>query len=174
MNRKAALVLEDGKIFYGFSFGADGEKTGEVVFNTSMTGYQEILTDPSYKGQIVIMTYPQVGNYGVNPDDMETEKPHVEGFVVGEYSKTYSNWRANGSLGDFLKKHNVVAIEGIDTRSLVRHIREKGAMKGIVSTEAVPSGATEDLDEKKLIEKARNSPGLILSLIHISEPTRPY
>jgi len=150
---KAILALEDGTIFEGRSFGAEGERSGEVVFNTSMTGYQEILTDPSYKGQIVAMTYPLIGNYGINPEDFESEKPHLSGFVVYEASKIVSNWRAKGSLDDFLKKHKVIGIEGIDTRTLTLHIRSAGAMKGIVST--------EDHDKESLVRKARESKGLV-------------
>ena len=148
----AILALEDGKIFKGESFGAAGERYGEVVFNTSMAGYQEILTDPSYKGQMVTMTYPLIGNYGVNDEDAESRKPFVEGFVVKEYSKIASSWRSNGSLGDYLKENGIVAIEGIDTRSLTLHIREAGAKKAVIST--------IDLDENSLIEKAKRSSGL--------------
>lgn len=150
---RAMVALEDGTIFEGASFGAEGEAFGEVVFNTSMSGYQEILTDPSYKGQIVTMTYPLIGNYGVNEQDVESWKPHVEGFVVREYSPTYSNWRATGSLADYLKKYGIVAIEGVDTRALTKHIRQAGAMKAVIST--------KDLARKNLVEKARSSPGLI-------------
>ncbi len=149
----AILALEDGKTFKGKSFGATGEKYGEVVFNTSMTGYQEILTDPSYKGQIVTMTYPLIGNYGVNKEDVESYKPFAEGFVVREYSKVFSNWRAEKSLGDYLKENNVFGIEGIDTRSLTLHIREAGAMKAVLSC--------QDLDEKSLVKKAKESRGLL-------------
>jgi carbamoyl-phosphate synthase small subunit len=150
---EAVLALEDGTVFRGKSFGASGERYGEVVFNTSMTGYQEILTDPSYKGQIVTMTYPLIGNYGVNKDDVESRKPFVEGFVVKEYSKIASNWRANQSLGDYLKENNIVGVEGIDTRALTLHIRQSGELKAVLST--------EDLDEKSLVKKAKDSPGLI-------------
>ncbi|MEA3493490.1 MAG: glutamine-hydrolyzing carbamoyl-phosphate synthase small subunit [Candidatus Margulisiibacteriota bacterium] len=149
----AILALEDGTIFEGASFGVAGEQTGEVVFNTSMTGYQEILTDPSYKGQIVTMTYPLIGNYGINPEDFESEKPHLSGFVVREASRIVSNWRSSMSLDDFLKKHKIIGIEGIDTRALTLHIRSAGAMKGILST--------EDLDPKSLIKKAKGSKGLV-------------
>lgn len=128
MGKKAFLVLSDGMIFEGESFGAEVERLGEAVFNTSMSGYQEILTDPSYCGQIVAMTYPMIGNYGVNEDDIESDKVQVSGFVVKEYSKTYSNFRATGSLGDYLKKNGIPGIEGVDTRKLTRHIRDKGAM----------------------------------------------
>lgn len=131
---RAVLVLQDGTIFEGYSFGFPGDTSGEVVFNTSMMGYQEILTDPSYKGQIVTMTYPMIGNYGVNPVDVESARPHVEGFIVKEYSEVFSNFRAAGSLGDYLFRHRIVGIEGIDTRSLVRHIRDHGAQPGLIST----------------------------------------
>ena len=132
---KAILLLEDGTIFEGKSFGKTGEVTGEVVFNTSMTGYQEILTDPSYYGQIVTMTYTQIGNYGINEDDIESSKVQVRGFIVREYFDDYSNWRAKKSLDSYLKQYNIVGISEIDTRMLTRHIRLSGAMKGIISTE---------------------------------------
>ena len=150
---RAILVLEDGKIFPGWSWGAPGERCGEVVFNTSMTGYQEVLTDPSYKGQIVTMTYPLIGNYGVNPEDFESTQPWVEGFVVKENRLFPSNWRSQGSLGDFLKKYGIIGIEGVDTRALTRHIRTAGAMQGILST--------EDLNPESLVTKARNSPPMV-------------
>lgn len=149
----AILALEDGKIFKGRPFGAQGQRSGEVVFNTSMTGYQEILTDPSYKGQIVTMTYPLIGNYGINADDAESCKPFVEGFVVKEYSKIASNWRSQQPLGDYLRENNIIGIEGVDTRELTLHIRQLGAMKAVLST--------VDLDEKALVKKAKESPGLI-------------
>ena len=150
---QAILALEDGKIFKGESFGANGERYGEIVFNTSMTGYQEVLTDPSYKGQIVTMTYPLIGNYGINSEDIESRKPFVEGFVVKECSKISSNWRSKKSLADYFKENNIVGIEGIDTRSLTLHIRQVGAMKAILSTKG--------LDGKELVRKAKNSEGLI-------------
>ena len=150
---KAMLALEDGMIFEGWSFGYPGEKSGEVVFNTSMAGYQEILTDPSYKGQIVAMTYPLIGNYGVNEEDVESQDPKVEAFVVKENSFLSSNWRSGMCLSDYLITHRIVGVEGVDTRALTRHIREAGAMKAVLST--------EDLDRNRLIEKARSSPGLI-------------
>lgn len=150
---EALLALEDGTIFKGLSFGATGERCGEVVFNTSLTGYQEILTDPSYKGQIVTMTYPLIGNYGVNPEDVESRKPFLEGFVIRELSNITSNWRSRQALGDYLKEKNIIGIEGIDTRALTRHIRLEGAMKAVLST--------EDLDAKSLVEKARASQGLV-------------
>ena len=137
---KAILVLEDGRTFNGASFGADGETFGEMVFNTSMSGYQEILTDPSYAGQIVCMTYPLIGNYGVNETDVESRRPWVEGFVVREASRIASNWRSTESLDEYLKRNNIVGIEHIDTRALVRHIRDKGAMRaGISTVETDPS-----------------------------------
>lgn len=150
LSKKAILVLEDGRTFRGESFGAEGETFGEMVFNTSMTGYQEILTDPSYAGQIVCMTYPLIGNYGVNEEDTESRRPWVEGFVVKEASKVRSNWRSTESLDSYLKRHKIVGIEQIDTRALVRHIRDKGAMRAAISS--------TDLDEKSLLEKVLSSP----------------
>jgi len=150
---KAILALEDGTIFEGESFGASGEQYGEVVFNTGMTGYQEVLTDPSYKGQIVVMTYPLIGNYGCNDEDFESIKPHVEGFVVREYSSYHSNWRANKSLSEFLEKYGIIGIQGIDTRALTKHLRNFGVKKGVIST--------KDLDKDRLIDKAKKSPGLV-------------
>ena len=151
--QKAILALEDGAVFEGSSFGHSGEKTGEVVFNTSMTGYQEILTDPSYKGQIVTMTYPLIGNYGITQEDVESRGPKVEGFVVKENSSIFSNWRGVHSLSDYLVSHRIMGVEGMDTRAITRHIRLAGAMKAILST--------EDLDHNRLIEKAKASPGLL-------------
>lgn len=153
MPNPAKLVLEDGTVFPGHSFGAEGEVTGEVVFNTAMTGYQEILTDPSYRGQIVTMTYPEIGNYGVNAADAEHESPLLAGFVVREESRIYSNYRAEGSLDDYLRRHGIVGIAGIDTRALVRHIRSQGAMRGVISG--------LDLSDTSLTEKARQAPGLV-------------
>lgn len=165
--KKATIALEDGSFFTGFSFGADGEAVGEIVFNTSMAGYQEILTDPSYCGQIVTMTYPLIGNYGVNGDDNESVKPFLSGFVVREAANVYSNWRAEGSLEEFLKCHRIVGVEGIDTRALTRKIREQGAMKAIVST----SGAAVN----DLVKKAKDSPGLIgRDLVKEVTTTRSY
>src|SRR5262245_17795118 len=149
----AKLALEDGTVFTGRAFGARGEIDGEVVFNTSMTGYQEILTDPSYHGQIVAMTYPQIGNYGVNHEDVESRRPWVRGFVIRELSSRVSNFRADGSLEDYLTEHGIIGVEGIDTRSLVRLTRVRGAMKGILST--------TDLNDASLVEKAQKSPGLV-------------
>jgi carbamoyl-phosphate synthase small subunit len=135
----ALLVLEDGLVFRGYNFGKSGETSGEVVFNTSLTGYQEILTDPSYSGQIVVMTYPLIGNYGVNFEDNESDKGFAQGFVVREYSELASNWRAKQTLGQYLSENNIVGISDIDTRKLVRHIRNQGAMRGIISTETLDS-----------------------------------
>lgn len=151
--KPALLALEDGTTFRGESIGADGETAGEVVFNTSMTGYQEILTDPSYCGQIVTMTYTEIGNYGTNSEDVESDKPRVAGFVVRNDSRLDSNFRSQNGLRDYLKHNNIVAIAGIDTRALVRHIRSQGAMKGMLST--------LDLNAASLTEKAKSSPGLI-------------
>jgi len=132
--KKAILALADGMVFEGHSFGAEGETSGEIVFNTSMTGYQEILTDPSYKGQIVTMTYPQIGNYGVNSEDVESGKPYVEGFIVKEYLDFPSNWRAKKSLNGYLEENGIVGIQGIDTRALTRHLRDFGAQPGVITT----------------------------------------
>jgi len=150
---KALIALEDGTIFEGKSCGIEGEKEGEIVFNTSMTGYQEIMTDPSYKGQIVTMTCPLIGNYGINSEDVESNSPKVEGFIIRELSKITSNYRATDSLANYFRKHNIVAVEEVDTRALTRHIRARGAMKGIIST--------TDLDRASLIEKAKASKGIV-------------
>ncbi|MBI2618542.1 MAG: glutamine-hydrolyzing carbamoyl-phosphate synthase small subunit [Ignavibacteriales bacterium] len=147
---KTKLALENGSVFPGESFGASSEVTGEVVFNTSMTGYQEILSDPSYAGQIVTMTYPLIGNYGINLEDLESVKPQVAGFVVKEYFDYYSNFRATGSLGDWLEEHGIPGIQGIDTRMLTKMIREGGALRGVLSA--------VDLDDDRLVAKARRSP----------------
>ena len=151
--REAILALADGRSFRGRAFGAIGETVGEVVFNTAMTGYQEVLTDPSYKGQIVCMTYPEIGNVGINADDAESAGVHVEGFVVKDYRSRPSNWRSEMALGEYLERAGVPGIEGIDTRALVRHIRTHGAQ------EAVISSVTLDLAE--LVARAKASPGLI-------------
>jgi carbamoyl-phosphate synthase small subunit len=153
MSNVAKLALEDGTVFKGVSFGAAGEVAGEVCFNTSMTGYQEILTDPSYRGQIVAMTYPEIGNYGVNDEDLESARPQVAGFIVRNYSSIASNFRASAQLEHYLRDHNVVALAGIDTRALVRRLRQQGSLKGIVST--------TDLDDASLVAKAKASPGLV-------------
>ncbi|MDD5594029.1 MAG: glutamine-hydrolyzing carbamoyl-phosphate synthase small subunit [Candidatus Margulisbacteria bacterium] len=164
---KAILALEDGTIFEGRSFGAEGEKAGEVVFNTSLTGYQEILTDPSYKGQIVTMTYPLIGNYGINEEDVESARPNAEGFIVRENSRIASNFRSTGKLDAYLKKHGIVGIEGIDTRMLTRRLRQKGSLKGVIST--------IDLDEKNLVKKAKDSPGVEgVDLVKVVTCKEPY
>lgn len=149
----AKLALEDGTVFTGVSIGAPGEVSGEVCFNTAMTGYQEILTDPSYRGQIVTMTYPEIGNYGVNQADIEHDRPSLAGFIVRHDCRRFSNYRAEGSLQDYLAQHGVVAISEIDTRALVRRIRNTGAMRGVLST--------TDLDDAGLVDKAQGSPGLV-------------
>jgi carbamoyl-phosphate synthase small subunit len=149
---KATLLLEDGTVFRGYTFCGRGRALGEVVFNTSMTGYQEVLTDPSYKGQIVAMTYPLTGTYGVNPEDMESAAVHVEAFIVKEYQDFASNWRSDRSLADFLDEHGKIGIDGIDTRALTRHIRDGGAMRGIIATD------TDDVRE--LMDQVQAYPGL--------------
>jgi carbamoyl-phosphate synthase small subunit len=146
----AKLALEDGTVFEGRSFGADGEKSGEVVFNTAMSGYQEVLTDPSYKGQIVTMTYPHIGNYGINPEDYESSSPWVEGFVAREFSRVTSNFRSREGIGDFFRRNGIMAIDGIDTRELTRRLRLDGSMNGVLST--------TELDDRKLVEKAKAIP----------------
>jgi len=159
--------LEDGTVFEGGSFGACGEAFGEVIFNTAMTGYQEVLTDPSYKGQIVVMTYPLIGNYGVNAKDMESQRPQVEGFVVRALSPIASNWRKEATLDEWLRHHNTVAIQGVDTRRLTTLLRQKGALKGIIST--------VDLDPARLVKKAQDSPGLVgRDLVKEVTPPKPY
>jgi carbamoyl-phosphate synthase small subunit len=150
---KAVLLLEDGMAFEGKAFGAVGRSCGEVVFNTSMTGYQEILTDPSYYEQIITMTYPLIGNYGTNPADWESRRIFAGGFIVKENCNYPSNWRSRSGLDEFLKKNNVVGLEGIDTRALVKHIRIRGAMRGIISS--------AELDKKKLTETLKTYPGLV-------------
>jgi carbamoyl-phosphate synthase small subunit len=151
--QQALLALEDGTVFSGKAYGTPGETFGEVVFNTNLTGYQEVLTDPSYKGQIVTMTYPLMGNYGINEADLESVRPQVEGFIVKEGSKRASNWRAQYGLGEWLQMHGVVGIQGIDTRALTRHLRTRGAMRGAISS--------TDLDPASLIARVQTSPGLI-------------
>jgi|YelNatPaOPRAMG01_1025707.scaffolds.fasta_scaffold00008_49 carbamoyl-phosphate synthase small subunit len=148
--KPAILVLEDGRFFRGWSFGAEGEATGEVIFNTSMTGYQEIFTDPSYRGQLVTLTYPHIGNVGVNELDFESSRPWLAGIIVREYSRIPSSWRAQKTLGEFLSDFGIPAIEGVDTRALTRHIRDKGAMTGIIST--------VDFSIESLIRKAQSAP----------------
>jgi len=149
---KAYLALSDGKVFEGNHFGAEGEVDAEIVFNTSMSGYQEVITDPSYCGQMVMMTYPLIGNCGINPQDFESDRPHLSGFIIKELSGIASNWRSRGKLEDFLKEFGIIGIQGIDTRALTRRIREKGAQQAVLST------ITRNPDE--LIRKAQNSPGL--------------
>jgi carbamoyl-phosphate synthase small subunit len=167
MSKPAKLALEDGTVYAGSSIGADGEVDGEVCFNTSMTGYQEILTDPSYRGQIVTMTYPQIGNYGVNAEDVESGRPQLAGFIVREHSRTQSNFRAEQSLSEYLQQWGIVAIESIDTRALVRRLRSGGAMKGVLST--------VDLDDASLVAKARSSPGLVgRDLVREVLPDQPF
>ena len=153
MTQTAKLALEDGTVFTGAAFGAQGEVEGEVCFNTSMTGYQEILTDPSYRGQIVTMTYPEIGNYGVNAEDAESRRPFLSGFVVRELCRRPSNFRCQSTLDDYMKQNNLIGIQGIDTRALVRRLRIVGAMRGVLST--------TDLDDASLVQKAKASPGLV-------------
>ena len=163
----AKLALEDGTVYTGHSFGAQGETFGEVVFNTSMTGYQEVLTDPSYKGQIVAMTYPLIGNYGINPQDVESSRPQVEGFIVRELARTPSNFRSHGTLHAYLEANGIRGIEGIDTRALVRRLRVRGTMTGILSTTT--------LDDTELVAKARNSPGIVgRDLVREVVPPKPF
>ena len=165
--QKAILALEDGTTFEGWSFGMAGEKTGEVVFNTSMSGYQEILTDPSYKGQIVVMTYPLIGNYGINEEDIESQGPKVEGFIIKENSARFSNWRGDRPLSDYLNQHRIMGVEGLDTRAITRHIRLTGAMKAVLST--------EETNQDRLVEKAKTSPGLLgRDLVKEVTCERPY
>src|SRR5260221_959690 len=152
-SKEAILALADGRIFRGRAFGAIGETVGEVVFNTAMTGYQEVLTDPSYKGQLVCMTYPQIGNTGINAEDAESRRVFVDGFIVKEYLERPSNWRSEMTLGDYLEAQRVVGIEGIDTRALVRHLRTHGAQEAVISS--------VDLDAASLVAKAKASPGLV-------------
>ena len=150
---KAILALEDGSVFHGEGFGVSASACGEVCFNTSMTGYQEILTDPSYKGQIVTMTYPLIGNYGVNRVDVESWRPHVAGFVIRELSPVVSNWRADLSLAEYLEQNGLPGIQGVDTRALTRKLRVRGALNGFISTEAVP--------ESEAVRRAKEWPGLV-------------
>jgi carbamoyl-phosphate synthase small subunit len=165
--KRAILALADGMVFEGHSFGAEGEASGEVVFNTSMTGYQEILTDPSYKGQIVTMTYTQIGNYGVNDEDVESARPCVEGFIVKEYLDFPSNWRAKKSLHAYLSEHGIVGIQGIDTRALTRHTRDFGAQPGVIST--------KDLDPGSVVAKAKKLPKMSgLDLVKDVTCKKPY
>ncbi|WP_027340331.1 glutamine-hydrolyzing carbamoyl-phosphate synthase small subunit [Halonatronum saccharophilum] len=164
--KKARLVLEDGTVFEGISFGADKESSGEIVFNTSMTGYQEILTDPSYKGEIVAMTYPMIGNYGINEEDIESFTAHANGFIVKEFCPEPSNWRFKSKLENYLKENGIVGIAGVDTRALTKRLRIEGTMKGIITTKE------KEIDE--LIKEAKNAPGLsgrdLVSKVSSEEP----
>lgn len=167
MTRICKLALEDGTIFTGQAFGAEGTHDGEVCFNTSMAGYQEILTDPSYAGQIVTMTYPLIGNYGVNLEDLESRRPQVEGFVIKELARRRSNFRATAALDEWLKEEGVVAIEGVDTRAITRKLRTKGAMNGSISTEI--------LDDAALVARAKAWPGLVgRDLVKTVAPGEPF
>ena len=164
---KALLALEDGLVLWGRSFTGPGESAGEVVFNTAMTGYQEILTDPSYKGQIVTMTYPLMGNYGVNPEDLESRQVQVEGFVVKEYHPHPSNWRARQDLAAYLQENGKLGVEGFDTRALTKRLREVGAMRGLIST--------LDLDPDSLMRRAREVPCMEgQDLVPLVSCRRPY
>ena len=164
---KALLALEDGRTFACRSFTGPGETSGEVVFNTGMTGYQEILTDPSYRGQLVTMTYPLVGNYGVTPEDIESDRVQVAAFVIREYQDNYSNFRASGSLADYLKDHGVMGVDELDTRALTRHIRQAGAMRAFLST--------EDLAPESLAARARQIPKMVgQDLVQHVTARRPY
>jgi carbamoyl-phosphate synthase small subunit len=162
----ALLALADGRVFRGDACGAGGEASGEVVFNTAMTGYQEILTDPSYRGQMVCMTYPLIGNYGISPEDVESRRPWVNGFIVKEMCGYPSNWRGRMRLEDYLREHGIVAIQGIDTRALTRHLRDHGAQEGIIST--------VEADTDRLVERARARPGLVgrdlVTEVSVAEP----
>src|SRR3954451_5858156 len=163
----AKLALEDGTVYSGRAFGAEGETFGEVVFNTSMTGYQEVLTDPSYRGQLVAMTYPLIGNYGINPEDVESRRPQVEGFIVRELTRIPSNFRSHGTLDAYLAENRILGLEGIDTRALVRRLRVRGTMTGVLST--------RDLDDASLVHKARTSPNIVgRDLVREVVPERPF
>lgn len=165
--RKAILLLEDGTVFRGYAFAGQGRALGEVVFNTSMTGYQEVLTDPSYKGQIVAMTYPLTGTYGINDEDLESAAIQVEAFIVKEYQDFASNWRSTRTLADFLNEHRKIGIEGIDTRALTRHIRVAGAMRGIIATDTDEPG--------RLMDEVQAFPGLNgIDLVQYVTCRKPY
>ena len=159
----AILALEDGRCFEGIAFGATGTTTGEICFNTSMTGYQEVITDPSYRGQIVAMTYPQIGNYGINPEDAESKGPHIRAFVIEELCETPSNWRSSQPLSKYLLDHGVLGIQGIDTRALTKHLRSKGAMRACVTTE---------LSTESAIQAAQKSPSME-GMDYVSEVSTP-
>jgi carbamoyl-phosphate synthase small subunit len=163
----AKIALEDGTVFGGYSFGSPDTVEGEVVFNTSMTGYQEILTDPSYKGQIITMTYPLIGNYGVNRQDVESRRPHAAGLIVKELPRVYSNWRSDLSLGEYLRENNIPGLAGIDTRALTRKLRMGGAMRGIMSTNI--------LDDDALVERARSAAQMAgADWVQAVKPREPY
>ena len=161
---KAVLALEDGTVYHGTGFGARASACGEVCFNTAMTGYQEILTDPSYKGQIVTMTYPHIGNYGVNEEDVESWRPHVAGFVVRELSPVVSNWRATRTVSEYLEAYGIPGIQGVDTRALTRKLRVRGALNGFIST--------EDVSDEEAVARARAWPGLI-GVDYVKDVTHP-
>jgi carbamoyl-phosphate synthase small subunit len=164
---EAVLALADGTVFRGRAFGAIGEAAGEIVFNTSMTGYQEILTDPSYEGQLVAMTYPEIGNVGVNRDDVESRRPFVRGFVVREYREAPSSWRAEESLGAYLARHAIPGIDGIDTRALVRHLRDHGSQEAVLSS--------TDLDGERLVRRAKDAPSMVgQDLANVVTCREPY
>ncbi|HOB74775.1 MAG TPA: glutamine-hydrolyzing carbamoyl-phosphate synthase small subunit [Phycisphaerae bacterium] len=165
--RLCKLALEDGTVYTGEAFGADGTHEGEVCFNTSMAGYQEILTDPSYHGQIVTMTYPQIGNYGVSEEDIESIRPQVEGFVIKELAARASNFRASGTLAEYLSRNGVVGIQGVDTRAITRKLRTQGALRGAISTEV--------LDDHELVMRARRWPGLVgQDMVQFVAPREPF
>jgi carbamoyl-phosphate synthase small subunit len=165
--RPALLVLEDGETFEGVSFGAPGNGFGEVVFNTGMTGYQEVLTDPSYEGQVVTMTYPHIGNYGVNDEDIESARPRVAGFVVRDVPPEWSSWRGEGSVGDYLERWGIPGITEVDTRRLTRHIRDRGAMRGAISSDI--------LDPTELLGRVRSAPAMVGSdLVRSVTTTEPF
>jgi carbamoyl-phosphate synthase small subunit len=151
--KPAILALADGTVFTGTALGASGETAGEVVFNTALSGYQEILTDPSYRGQMVTMTYPHIGNYGINPEDSESMQPWLAGFIVKEACPYPSNWRSRQSLDEYLRNHGIVGIQGIDTRALTTHLRDHGSQQGVISH--------QDLDPTRAIQQAREAPGII-------------
>ena len=161
---RAILALEDGKYFEGESFGAAGTRVGEICFNTAMTGYQEVLTDPSYRGQIVTMTYPLIGNYGINSLDQESHEPHVRGFVIEELSEAPSNWRSEMSLDEYLKKHDIPGVQGIDTRALTRHLRTRGAMKACLTT--------EQMSTEQVVKRAVEGEGVI-GMDYVKEVSTP-
>ncbi|HEY0368188.1 MAG TPA: carbamoyl phosphate synthase small subunit, partial [Chthoniobacterales bacterium] len=161
---RAILALEDGRVFEGESFGANATAVGEICFNTSMTGYQEVLTDPSYRGQIVAMTYPLIGNYGTNALDQESREPHVRGFVIEELSEIPSNWRSELSLDEYLKRWNIPGVQGIDTRALTRHLRTRGAMKACLTSDPIAA--------EEAVQRALQGDGVI-GMDYVKEVTAP-